>query len=353
MFSLAKLRLRAMLLTAALAAFAVVPSTAEVIEEIIAQINDHPIVLSEYRRSLQALRQDLSQESRGSLDLEAKFSERSKDVLRDLIDQQLLVQQAAELGMNADADVIKRLDAIRTQMNLPSMEALESAVAQQGLSFEDFKQNIRDSILTQQVIGREVGSHIQVTPPEISAYYEQHKEELKRPEGVRIQQIVILTEGKSGDEAAAQQKKAEEALAKARSTPDFAAVVREYSEDASASNGGDIGFIERGNMAPEIESVAYSLKRNEVSDLIKTRYGFLIIKLLEHTQPGVPPLPDAQQAIHEKLYYERMQPALREYLTRLRQQSYIVIKSGYVDTGAAPAEQAETVGKEKDQTAKR
>lgn len=311
------------------------PVPAEVIEEIIAQINDRVIVLSEYQRSLQALRQDLAQEYNG-LELEAHYRERAKDVLRELIDQQLLVQRATEMGVNVDSDVVKRLDQIRQQMNLPSLEALEEAVGKQGINFEDFRQNLRESFLTQRVIGQEVGSRIVITPAEISAYYEQHKEALERPEGVHIQQILIATENKPEEEVPALEKKAAEVLAKARNGEDFAALARQYSEDATASNGGDAGFFERAAMAPEIEAVAYSLAKNQISDLIRTKYGFLIIKLLEHTAAGVPPLSEVEPQIHERLYLQKIQPALREYLTRLRQESYLSIKSGYVDTGEPP-----------------
>ena len=324
-----------------LAVFCAVPMTATVIEEIIAQVNDHPIILSDYKRSLESIRQELGQESRG-LELEAKINEKSKDALRDLIDQQLLVQQASELGMNADSDVVKRLDAIRLQMKLASMEALEEAVEKQGMNYEDFKQNLRESIVTQQVIGREVGGRVQVTPAEISAYYEQHKKELERPEGVHIQEILVATEGKEPEEIPALQKKAEDLLTKARGGQDFADLAKNNSDDATAANGGDAGFFERGNMAPEIETVAYALKKNQVGDIIKTKYGFVILKLLEHTQAGVPPLAEAETMIHERIYYQKVQPALREYLTKLRQDSYIVIKPGYTDTGAAPAQQAST-----------
>ncbi len=324
---------------AILAALCVIPVAATVIEEIIAQVNDHPIILSEYKRSLDALRQDLSQEAKG-LDLEARFNEKAKDALRDLIDSQLLVQQAAELGINADAEVVKRLDAIRLQMKLPSMEALEQAVEKQGMNYEDFKQNLRENILTQQVINREVGSRVQVTPQEISTYYEQHKKELERPEGVRIQQILVSTDGKKAEEIPALQKKAEEVLARARKGEDFAELAKKESDDPSAANGGDAGFFERGNMAPEIETVAYALKKNQISDITRTKFGFLILKLLEHTQAGVPPQAEAEAAIHERIYYQKIQPALREYLTKLRQESYITIKPGYVDTGAPPAQQA-------------
>jgi peptidyl-prolyl cis-trans isomerase SurA len=119
---------RRLIATMILALLSVLPVAAGVIEEIIAQVNDHAVVLSEYKRSLDSLRQELGQDARG-LELEAKFNEKSKDALRDLIDQQLLVQQGSELGVNVDSEVVKRLDAIRQQMKLPTMEALEEAVA--------------------------------------------------------------------------------------------------------------------------------------------------------------------------------------------------------------------------------
>ena len=317
--------------------FAQAPApTGEVIEEIIAQVNDRIIVLSEYRTSLNALRQDLTQQQLPAAEFDAQFRERSKDVLRELIDQQLLAQKAAELGIDVEAQVIRRLDEIRQQMNLPSMEALEQAAAGQGLNYEDFKQNLRDNFLTQQVINREVGGKVQVSPSEISAYYEQHKQELERKDGYNIQLILVSTENKKEEELAALRQKAEEALAKARGGENFAELARQYSDDATKENGGNAGFFERGMMAPEIESVVGGLERNDISDIIRTRFGHMIVKLLDRTAAGIPPLPEVEGRIHEQLYLQKIQPALRAYLTTLRQESFISVKTGYVDTGEAP-----------------
>jgi len=307
----------------------------EVIEEIIAQVNDRIIVLSEYRMRLDALRQELSQQLQGA-ELETQFRERSQDVLRELIDEQLLAQKATELGIDVESAVVRRLDEIRQQMNLPSMEALEQAASQQGLNYEDFKQNLRDNFLTQQVINREVGARVQVSPAEISAYYEQHKQEFERKDGYTIQLILISTENKEAEELPALRQKAEEVLAKAKNGENFAELARQYSDDATAQNGGNAGFFERGMMAPEIEAVVEKLERNGVSDIIQTRFGHMIVKLLDRTSAGVPPLSEVETRIHEQLYLQKIQPALRAYLTTLRQESFISVKSGYVDTGQAP-----------------
>jgi len=309
----------------------------EVVEEIITQVNDRIIVLSEYQRSLETMRQELAQQYQGA-ELETQIRERSKDVLRELIDQQLLAQKAAELGITVETQVIRRLDEIRQQMNLPSMEALEQAATQQGINYEDFKQNIRDNFLTQQVINREVGGRVQVAPADISAYYEQHKQEFERKDGYRIQLMLVSTENKPEEELPALRTKAEEALTKARAGEDFAALARQYSDDATAQSGGDAGFFERGSMAPEIERAVEPLSRNQVSDLVQTRYGHMIVKLVERTAAGIPPLAEVESRIQERLYLEKMQPALRTYLTQLRQESFISIKPGYTDTGKAPTQ---------------
>jgi peptidyl-prolyl cis-trans isomerase SurA len=310
---------------------------AQVIEQIIAQVNDRIITLSEYKRSLQSLREELSEGSAGALEIEARFQEQSKDALRDLIDRQLLVQKASEMGLNAETDVIKRLDEIRQGMNLPSMEALEEAAAKQGIIFEDFKENLRDDILRQWVIQREVGSTIQITPAEIQTYYDQHQKELETPEGVNLLEILVSTEEKSPEEIPALRQKAEEVLVKVKAGQDFAELARQYSDDASAGRGGAIGFFEKGSLSPEIETAIASLQNNQNSEIVETRYGFMILKVVSRTKAGIPTLTEAESRINERLYLQRIQPALREYLTRLRQESFISVKPGYTDTGAAPA----------------
>ena len=317
--------------------FAQAPApTGEVIEEIIAQVNDRIIVLSEYRTSLNALRQDLTQQQLPAAEFETQFRERSKDILRELIDQQLLAQKASELGIDVEGQVIRRLDEIRQQMNLPSMEALEQAANTQGLNYEDFKQNLRDNFLTQQVINREVGSRVLVAPSEISAYYEEHKQELERKDGFSIQLILVSTDGKPEEELPALRQKAEEALEKVRKGENFADLARQYSDDATKENGGNAGFFEKGMMAPEIESAVEGLERNGISDIIQTRFGHMIVKLLERSAAGIPPMSEVEGRIHEQLYLQKVQPALRVYLTTLRQESFISVKTGYVDTGKAP-----------------
>jgi len=132
--------------------------------------------------------------------LQIAIEDRQKNTLRDLVDQSLLVQRAKDMGVSVEPELIKRLDAIRTENKLASMEELEKAVSGQGMNWEDFKSNIRSTLQTQRVISSEVGSHITISDEEVTKYYEAHKTEFVRPEQVALREIVVSTEGKKPED---------------------------------------------------------------------------------------------------------------------------------------------------------
>src|SRR5271169_1568427 len=148
-----------------------------VVEEIIARINSNIVTRADLRRSREAMLTEMHQQETNATAQEIK--DREKDLLRDLIDQQLLLQKGEELGISADTEVVKRLDELRKQMHAESMEDLEKAAQAQGVSFEEFKQNMKDQILTQKVIQQEVGAHISTTQQEVQEFYNQHKDEME------------------------------------------------------------------------------------------------------------------------------------------------------------------------------
>ena len=133
-------------------------------EEIICRVNNQIITRSEFARSKDQLRDEVKQQNPGNPDI--AYADREKDVLRDLIDQQLLLDKAKDLGISGDTDLIKQLDQMRKDMKLDSMEALEKEAEKQGISWEDFKQTQRNQIITRKVIGEEVGGHLSISKEE-------------------------------------------------------------------------------------------------------------------------------------------------------------------------------------------
>jgi peptidyl-prolyl cis-trans isomerase SurA len=310
------------------------PNSGRVVEEIIARVNNEIITQSEYDKAKATAAEDAKQECQGKCtpeQLQIAIEDRQKNTLRDLIDQSLLVQRGKDMGVSVETDVIKRLDQLRIQNNLASMEELEKAVSGQGLNWEDFKNSIRNGLLTQRVISSEVGSHISIGHDEIEKYYNEHKAEFVRPEQVALRSIEVNTDKKSPEEIVELKKKAETTLKRVKDGEDFAEMAKRFSDGSTAKQGGYLGVYKRGELSKELEDVVFKMRKNDVTDVMETKQGFLILQVLEHYDEGEQSLAKVEAEITDKLYSGRMEPAMREYVKTLREQSYVVIKPGYQD----------------------
>ena len=320
-----------------------------VVEEIVARINNSIVTRADLQRSRTQMLTELKQQDANAPS--TVVEERQKNLLRDLVDQQLLVQKGQDLGISADTDLIKKLDDLRKELGANSMEDLEKLAEQQGVSFEDFKQNMRNGIITQQVIGREVGSKIQITHQEVQAFYDAHKAELEQPERVRLSEILIpatppapeTADGKPGavieptpEQLAAADATAQDALKQIKGGMKFEEAAKKFSKGTTADQGGDLGYFKRGMLSKDLEDKTFAMKQGEITDVVRTKQGYVILAVTEHTAAGIPPLAKIEDQIQNQIYMEKLQPALRDYLTKLREEAYIDIKSGFVDTGASP-----------------
>ena len=328
-------------------------SSDTVVEEIIARVNNSIITRADLRRAREQLYTDAKQQPDAAV-AEQAAREHEKDLLRDLIDQQLMLAKAQDLGINADTDLVKRLDDLRKQMHADSMEDLEKAAQSQGISFEDFKQNLKNNIITQKVISQEVGGHLNASNAEIQQYYEQHKSEMERPEEVRLSEILISTQitpavkNQKGENAlpdtpspdlvAQAQDKANQVQEMLKKGGNFDDLAKKYSNGPTASIGGDLEYFKRGTLSKDLESKVFAMQAGQYTEPIRTNQGFVVLKVTEHQSAGVPPLKEMETQVQEQIYLTKLQPALREYLTKLREEAYIDIKTGYLDTGASPNE---------------
>jgi peptidyl-prolyl cis-trans isomerase SurA len=307
-----------------------------VVEDIIARVNNQIITLSDYQKSLGDLAQEVQQDCQACTQdrLMAALKDRQKDLLRDLIDQQLLIERAKDMDTNVEADVIKRLDEVRKQNNLASLEDLQKAVESQGIPWEDYKTQLRNHLLTQEVIRREVGSRMDIGSSEVKQYYDAHKEEYNRPEQVALAEIMLSTDGKSPEEIAAVRTKAEDLRNRLVKGDDFTQLAKKYSEGSTAQDGGELGDFEHGQLSPQLEEAVFKLDKGQFTEVIQTKTGFEILKVLDHYQAGLQPLDKVSGEITNKLYLQKMDPALRKYLGELREESYVMVKPGCTDSAA-------------------
>lgn len=302
------------------------------VENIIARVNDQIITKSDYDRAMK----ELDDEARQRGATMQQISDAHKDLLRNLIDQQLWLSKGKELGITGETELVNKLNEIRKQYNLSSMEDLEKAAQEQGVSFEDFKANIRNTIITQQVMRDEVGRHLSFTPGEVQRYFEEHKQEYVQPESVKLSEIMVSTPADATDaQVAAAKAKADDIEAKLKAGGDFAALARSSGDGQTAAQGGEMGTYKRGQLAKVFEDATFGQPTGTVTEPIRTRQGFVIFKVTQHNDGGVPQYKDVEQQVEQDYYGSKMEPAIRDYLTKMREDAYIDIAPGFADTGAS------------------
>jgi peptidyl-prolyl cis-trans isomerase SurA len=307
------------------------------VEEIVAKVNGDIVTRGDLDHDRKQLIAELQQSGTTGLRLQQALAEHDKDVLRDRIDKLLLQQKGKDLDIKVDADVTKYILGMQKQTGISDPDKFHAYVQEQtGMPFEDYQADIRNGMLTQRVIRQEVGKNINIKKEELQAYYDAHKSEVIRQERVFLREILVSTDGKDAAGMAAAEKKAKDLVTRARKGERFPEMARDNSDAVTAKEFGDLGGFKKGELQPTLENAVWSQPKGYVSDPIKTDNGYLILKVEDHQKEGQAELSDVESDIMDKLYAPRMQPAVREFLTKLRQDAFLEIKAGYVDSGAAP-----------------
>jgi peptidyl-prolyl cis-trans isomerase SurA len=311
------------------------PYQGSVVEEIVAMVNDQVISKSDYERAEHEMEQEAQQQGWS----QQQVMQQKRDLLRSLIDKQLLLSKGKELGITGETEVVKRLDDMRKQYHMDSMEDLQKAAEAQGVSFEDLKEQIREGVIQSDVISQEVGRRIDVTPSEIRDYYNAHLSDFQRPEQVKLSEVLIATPNPDdAAQVAEAQKKADAVEARLKAGADFATVAKADSNGPTASEGGRLGDYKRGDLPKVMEDATFNLQAGQYTAPIRTRQGWLILEVTDHEKGGVQPLEQVQNDIQEKVGMQKMEPAMRAYLARLRDEAAIQVKAPYSDSGATPNE---------------
>ncbi len=325
-----------------------------IVDEIIARVDDQIITRSDLEKAKQTNLEELKQ--RFPSDWQEKWAAAQNDMLRDLIDRQLLLERGKDLGITGETEVVKRLNQLRQQMGLASIDDLEKEAQKQGVSYEEFKEQMREGVVTEQVVGQEVGSKLHISNEEIQDWYNKHQTELAGPEEISLSEILVSTQpakqnlqdkDKPGAEkdkplpedpakVAEAEAKAKQLVAELAKGAKFEDVAKKSSDGATAAQGGSLGTFKRGELSKDLEEKTFSLKPGDMTDVIRTRQGFIILKVTGHRAAGVAPLKDISEKIREAIYSEKLPEAARAYLTKLREEAYIDVKTGFTDTGASP-----------------
>lgn len=307
-----------------------------VVEEIVARVNNEIITLSDYQKAGAALTEEVTQDCQGCTPdkIQSEIKDQQKDLLRGLIDQALLVERAKDMNINVDTDLVKKLDDVRKQNGFATMEDLQKAVESTGMSWDDYKDQQKRQLMTQEVVRQEVSGRMDIGPEEVRKYYEEHKQDFNLPEQVVLSEIFLSTVGKNPEEVEAVRAKANDLHNRVARGDDFSQIAQKYSEGSTAKDGGALGTFQHGQLDKQLEDAVFAMNKGQVSDVIETKTGFEVLKVMDHYQAGLQPLTKVQEQIQNKLYMQRMEPAMRDYLAQLREESYVNVKAGYTDSAA-------------------
>jgi peptidyl-prolyl cis-trans isomerase SurA len=308
------------------------------VEEIAAKVNGDIITRGELEQQKRDLEKTLRADGITGQKLNDALREYTANALRDHIDQLLLVQKGKDLNISVDAEITRELADIQVRTKISDPDQFQRFILEQtGMTYQDYKDQMKRRMLSQRVIGQEVGYRMSIPEAELRKYYEEHKEEFVRKDQVFLSQILISTEGKTPEQVAAAEKKAKDLVVRARKGERFTELVRENSDDAETSrSGGSLPPYGRGMMAKEMEDVVFKEKKGYVTDPFKIATGFVILRIDERFEAGQASFEEVRNEIQEAISRPRMEPRIREFLTRLRTEAFLEIKDGYIDSGAAP-----------------
>jgi peptidyl-prolyl cis-trans isomerase SurA len=323
---------------AGLVAFALA-SQADVVtvEQIICKLNGDIITNIDLDHDRTDLEKQLRSNGYTGQRLADALKAEASNLLRNKIDNLLLTQKGKELELKVDADVNKYLVDLQRQTNTADPQKFQDLVRQEtGKSYEDFKNDLKNNFYVQGVVREEVMRKIQFKTEEVKAYYDEHKDEFQREERVFLREIAISTQGKPEAAVAAAEKKAKDLVDRARRGERFNEMAQTNSDSPTAKDGGALDPYKKGELAPNIEAMVWDKERGYVTDPIKIASGLLILRVDEHYKAGLASFEEVEAEIQNRITGSRQQAALRAYLTKLRELSFLEIKEGFEDTGAAP-----------------
>jgi peptidyl-prolyl cis-trans isomerase SurA len=296
------------------------------VNAIAAIVNDELITLSDVNRLAQPMISEAAKKT--SLDDTAR-SQIKRMALEQLIEKKLVEQKIKELNIKVGEEEIRQaIDDVKRQNNMASQEVFLSALASQGMTFDQYKAQLQEQIEKLKLVSMEVRSKIQVGESEMREYYETNRVKYSEDETFRARHIFIRTNEKAAPEDIKRSMTtALMVLAEAKSGKDFAELAKSYSEDPAArKDGGNLGVFKKGDMMPELETAILSMKPGEVSELVYTPSGFHIVKLEERISGIMKPFDKVKAEIEDAIYRKKSEDRFNQWAKELRSKSSIEIK---------------------------
>ena len=302
-----------------------VSSSEAVVDRIVAVVNQEIITLSEVEKRTGPLLDEIQAE--GRLERREKVREVCRGVLERLIEEKLIDQEVKRAGIKVTSkEVENALEEIKRQ-NAASQDDLENALRRDGLTLETFKKEIEKKIQRMRLINWAVKTGSKVGERELRDFYQKNIDRYRRNESYRPSHILfIVPKEATAEEIREIRKKCQKVLEKIKGGEDFGEMAALYSQDGSAKDRGDLGYFKKGELLPALEREALLLRIGEVSGIIRTDFGFHLIKLLDRKGGDPPPFEEMKERLEGDYLEKEKEKAIQQFLSTLKEKSVIEIK---------------------------
>ncbi len=299
----------------------------QLLDQVVAVVNDEPVTQSELDMTMRPIYEQYKQEYSGEAFSQA-MNEARRNLLNQLIEDKLVYQEAKVQKIEPDeAEVENQLKGFRSKFKTDA--ELEDALAKEGFSLREMRERLERQSVIRHLQDMEVRAKVVVSPLEVEEYYDSNPEEFASEGSLKARSITI----KKSDEAKEKGLTDEEARQKIAglrkkilSGEDFGSLAKQFSQDSSAREDGLTGWIQRGEMIPEIDSVIFSLKPGEVSEIVETPVGYHFFRVEEKKEKYKKSLEEARAAIYDKLYRQKQAKRFQEWMDSLKRTAYISIR---------------------------
>jgi peptidyl-prolyl cis-trans isomerase SurA len=295
----------------------------ETVDCVLAKVNDEIITLGDYLQQRKQVLEEIYRQNASEAETRQRIEQARDRLLPSLIEERLLLQKASSLGLTTTSEEADRIvKSIMEQNRIVDEADLERRLKAEGMTLAELRANITRRSLIEKVKQFEIAAKVVVTEEEAKRYYEEHREEFREPERVRLREIVLLTDKREPEQV---RKEIEEIAALIRNGADFAELATLFSQAPSSEQGGDLGLLQTGELAPEIAEAASRLEAGQVSDPVRTRFGFHIIKLVERKPVTHQSFDEARGAIIRRIQEERYGSRVDAYLAELRSAAFVQV----------------------------
>lgn len=308
-------------LVVALVAGAGVFARAEVLEQIVAQVNGEIITLSEYTREKNMVYQMMRGQFTGQ-ELTRRYTEALGQILPNMVNEILLLEKAKEYGFTTDLDLEARqfVEDMMKRERIPNLEALKQEMSKQGITYSQYFEGLKKQILLNRMRGAIVRQRVKVMKDELEKYYKEHAEEFSLPAKVELEEIVIYSKDKTRDQLKAKSAEVEGRL---KGGEAFAEVAKALSEGPTAAQGGKIGSFATNALSSTIGKAITGLGPGQTAGPLETDYGMVVVRVTALTPSQIKPFDEVKDKIEDDIFRVKVGPVIEAYVKELREEAYI------------------------------